>query len=225
MTQVCISSCVGALDWSASHLESFSRLLSLPRKAETFVCTHVCVGFLTASCGSCDTGQRALHCALHRAFMPVGLALAPLALLPDLFLIIALHKHPKYDIFIGSGKPEGWTPSRWGRGVALACSLPAWDGQVLSWPAAWPWYVRWWTPAIPYPKVPCKKDEVWNLPSSSCRGNSTLGSHLSDQLSKCCPRSPDRFYPWWLWWIQIWTIPMVIKHIAPHTNSESAFLS
>lgn len=95
MAKVCISSCIGALDWSASLLEGLSRLLSLPRRAETSVCTHVCVGFPTVSSGSCDTGQRALHCALHRALMLVRVALAPLALLPDPFLSIALHKHLK----------------------------------------------------------------------------------------------------------------------------------
>jgi len=42
MTKVCISSCVGALDWSTSPLGGLSRLLSLPRRVETSVCTHSC---------------------------------------------------------------------------------------------------------------------------------------------------------------------------------------
>lgn len=63
MRKVCISSCGGALDWSTSPLECLSRLLSLPRRAETSVHAHICGGFPTVSCGSCHTGQRAHHCA------------------------------------------------------------------------------------------------------------------------------------------------------------------
>lgn len=35
-----------------------------------------------------------------------------------------------------------------------------------------------------------------SLPSSSCRGNQTLRSHLLDELSQCSHRSLDHFYPW-----------------------------
>lgn len=88
--KVCIFSNVGALHWSTSPLR-FSVVLSLPRKSETNVCTHLCG--LSVYCGSWDTGQRALLCALHRALLLVRLALVPLALLPDLFIGIAQEWH------------------------------------------------------------------------------------------------------------------------------------
>lgn len=115
--------------------------------------------------------QRPHLCALHRVLIPVRLASAPLALLPDLCLSVALHKHLHCGISIGSREPQGWTHSRRGQGVALTCSLSAADGQSLSWPTAWPWYARWYMTVNPWPSLPCKKDAVWALASSSCRQN------------------------------------------------------
>lgn len=123
MAKVDTSSCVEALHWSASHLEGLSSLLTLHRRAETSDCTQVFVGFPTGSCGSCDTGQRVLHGALHRALVLVTLALIPLALLPNLFLSIVLHKHIQYGISTGSRESKGQMSSRQGQGILLTLCL------------------------------------------------------------------------------------------------------
>lgn len=119
---------------------------------------------------------------------------------------------------LGSREHQGWMPKRQEQRVAL-CST-------------------WRSPLLPSGMASvCKKVHIcqhtsqplweaagWILPSSSCRGSLTVGSHLLEELSKCCPKPPDHFYPRNFWWIWIWTLKTVIKHMASHKTSESTFL-